>query len=490
MRTDNHPTLTNSLLLIIILSCAVKCIFAAALGAGVDESYTIATSRIVDLSVYDHPPLAWWLVSFMRWLSGTESPFILRLPFILCSAVSTWLIAELTQILFGESKKIIAALMFSAAPVLSITTGSWILPDGPLLLFMLACACIVARLLFEPSTSPAYWLLAGLYGGFALLSKYHGLFLFSGTFVFLILSSRHRFWLATPWPYLGAFIGLLIFLPVLLWNARHEWVSFLFQSSRANPAEWHIWMPFIVLLGQALFLCPPIFYFLLRATYQKIITRPIHAESLFLLSLGGGPILIVFMISLWSKQSLFHWAAPGYMMLIPIAAHYINAQQRLWLAYISYAMWGLTLCVSLLGLLPINWSSIGIRDPFADMRSWSSLEPLIENIYKEMPAQSFIATTHWHLTGRLDYALRGDYRVTCLCRDNREYGIIYPLSDLRHQSGIILVPFYKTNLSQDTLEKMFVRLDQRDDIHIRLGSDVIMRFHVYVGYDFNGAIAK
>ncbi|WP_394061041.1 hypothetical protein [Xanthobacter autotrophicus] len=34
--------------------------------------------------------------------------------------------------------------------------------------------------------------------GLAMLSKYHGVFLFAGTLLFLIVSPRH--WLATPGP--------------------------------------------------------------------------------------------------------------------------------------------------------------------------------------------------------------------------------------------------------------------------------------------------
>jgi Dolichyl-phosphate-mannose-protein mannosyltransferase len=485
--TSAFTGLHESLTLIITIGLCVKLIFAFALSFGVDESYTIATSRTLDLSYFDHPPMAWWLTSAMRFISGSEHPLILRLPFIFCSTLSTWLIADLTSVLYGKSKAIPATLIFSAAPVLSITSGTWILPDGPLLLFMLACASVLARLLFVQASSPALWIAAGLCGGLALLSKYHGLFLFAGTFVFLVSSPRHRFWLATPWPYLGSLIGLMVFSPVMLWNYRHEWISFLFQSGRAQALEWRPFMPLIILAGQSLFLFPLTWYLLVKSTFQKWRSAAIDERTIFLSCLAAGPIVIVLIVSLWSKQNLFHWAAPGYMMLIPIAADFITTQHKKWLSLSTWGLWALTLCVPLLALLPINWSALGLHDPLMDMRAWSPLKPQIEALYKDMPADSFIASTRWHLTGRLDLALGSDYHVTCLCLDNRGYGIIAPLSDFTHKSALIIVPTYRTDITRDYLQNVFARVEQRNDLTIPSHQNETISFHLFVGYDFKGA---
>src|SRR6266568_8720553 len=63
--------------------------FASASGLGVDESYTVATSRVLTLSAFDHPPLAWWLTHFAGNFLG-ESVLALRAPFVLLSGLTSW----------------------------------------------------------------------------------------------------------------------------------------------------------------------------------------------------------------------------------------------------------------------------------------------------------------------------------------------------------------------------------------------------------------
>ena len=43
-----------------------------------------------------------------------------------------------------------------------------------------------------------------------------------------------RRWLLSPWPYLGGLVALALFSPVILWNADHQWVSFIKQLGRAR----------------------------------------------------------------------------------------------------------------------------------------------------------------------------------------------------------------------------------------------------------------
>jgi hypothetical protein len=43
-----------------------------------------------------------------------------------------------------------------------------------------------------------------------------------------------RRWLISLWPYLGGLVALAIFSPVILWNAEHQWVSFIKQLGRAR----------------------------------------------------------------------------------------------------------------------------------------------------------------------------------------------------------------------------------------------------------------
>ena len=51
--------------------------------------------------------------------------------------LSTVLMYRVTAALFGERAGLWAAAVLNAAPVLGITSASWVLPDGPLIAALL-----------------------------------------------------------------------------------------------------------------------------------------------------------------------------------------------------------------------------------------------------------------------------------------------------------------------------------------------------------------
>ena len=179
----------RAVLVLIAATMVVRVLFALSLGLGIDESYTVATGRHPQLSYFDHPPLAWWLEWAGGRLFGTEAPLALRAPFIVLFAMTTWLMFSLTRLLFGERAGLWAAVTLNLAPVLAWTSGTWILPDGPLNAALLAGAyCVSVALFVTGSTAPFWWLAAGACGGLAMMAKLHGVFLFAGIGLFLITS--------------------------------------------------------------------------------------------------------------------------------------------------------------------------------------------------------------------------------------------------------------------------------------------------------------
>ena len=105
----------------------------ASLGLGIDESYMVASGRTLHLSYFDHPPLSWWMAWGAAHLFGTDAAWAVRLPFVLTFAGATWLVFRLTERLFDARAGLWAAALLNVSPVFGITTGSWVLPDGPLM---------------------------------------------------------------------------------------------------------------------------------------------------------------------------------------------------------------------------------------------------------------------------------------------------------------------------------------------------------------------
>src|SRR5262245_42803791 len=158
----------RAVLILIAATLVGRIAFGSSLGLGIDESYTVATARHPQLGYFDHPPAAWWLAWVASWLFGTENALAVRAPFIVLFALTTWVMFRLATLVFGEQAGLWAAVTLNFAPVLAWTSGTWVVPDGPLNAALVAGAYAVARALFGArSAAPLWWIAAGACGGLA-----------------------------------------------------------------------------------------------------------------------------------------------------------------------------------------------------------------------------------------------------------------------------------------------------------------------------------
>src|SRR5215471_984766 len=199
---------------LILATFLARLMFASALGLGVDESYMVAAGRKLQLSYFDHPPIAWWMAWGVAHLTGSESALVVRLPFIALFALTTFLMYRVTAALFDPEAGLWAAVVLNMAPVLGITVGSWVLPDGPLFAALLgALFCLIPALRSQGRAAWAWWLATGACAGLALCSKYSAALTLVGAVAFLITEPTSRRWLTRPHPYVAGLITLVVFLP-------------------------------------------------------------------------------------------------------------------------------------------------------------------------------------------------------------------------------------------------------------------------------------
>ena len=52
----------------------------------------VAAAHEFDASYFDHPLASWWLELGARALTGPVTPIVVRLPFVVLSGVTSWLI--------------------------------------------------------------------------------------------------------------------------------------------------------------------------------------------------------------------------------------------------------------------------------------------------------------------------------------------------------------------------------------------------------------
>src|ERR1700746_4112792 len=110
-------TPAGAIAVLILTAFVARLVFAASLGLGVDESYMVAAGRKLQLSYFDHPPIAWWMAWGIAHMTGSDSPVVVRLPFIFLFALTTFLMHRVASALFYPEAGLWAAVLLNAAPV-------------------------------------------------------------------------------------------------------------------------------------------------------------------------------------------------------------------------------------------------------------------------------------------------------------------------------------------------------------------------------------
>ena len=195
-----------------------------------DEAYYWVWSRALAPGYLDHPPMVALWIRAGAWLAG-EGAFGIRLLGPLSAALGSVLLAQAAaDLLPGRGAGPRAAALLNATLLLGVGAVT-MTPDAPLLLFWTAALWALARLL--RTGRGAWWLAVGAACGLALASKYTAALLGVGIALWLLHPSQRR-WLATPWPWAGGALALLLFAPVIAWNARNGWAGFAKQGGRVG----------------------------------------------------------------------------------------------------------------------------------------------------------------------------------------------------------------------------------------------------------------
>ncbi len=432
---------------LVVGTTALRVVLAAGTGLGIDESYMVAAGRTLQLSYFDHPPLSWWLSRLAAMAAGSEAAVVVRAPFIALFAGSTWLMFSCTRRLFDDRAGMWAAVGLNLSPVFSVTSATWVLPDGPLIFSLLGAGYFLVRALgatpsaesrvrfrtqapqstrdrgSEGLASWLSWSLAGLSAGLALLSKYSAVLVLAGAFAYLLTQPAHRVWLRRPHPYVAALIAAACCAPILIWNIQHDFASFAFQGGRAASTKLQPFGPLATLGGEALFVGPWIWLPMMLAWIAALRAGPAAWRTWLPSCLGAGPVILFVMVSFWARHVLFHWAAPGYLMLFPLLGTWAARGSSHWMAR------GTRLAAALLlsgGVVLLVEARVNLLDPFGvdpgfQATDWTELRGQLETRGLLHRPNTVFAATNWADAGKLGYGLARDAQVVVLNADARQY---------------------------------------------------------------------
>jgi hypothetical protein len=429
---------------------------AAVVGLGVDEAYTTAIARQLQLSYFDHPPLHLWLVHLFGGLLGYGRAA--RLPFVALFAGSSWLLFALTRRLFGSRAGVWSVLILNVSAFFTVAAGSWVLPDGPLIFCLLAAACQLTPVFLggdgrgQPGGARVggSWLAAGVWIGLAGLSKYQAVLFGLGVAVLLISTPRGRASLRGPWPYLAALVAALIVSPALIWNAQNHWASFTFQGGRAAPS--HGLRPGAVataLAGQAALLLPWVFAPLALAAGRALKAGPADQRRWFCIALGAPGVLLFALTPIWGQTPLPHWAMPSWLFLLPLLADRLaradldHRWPRVWA--VSSLAATLVLWVVLTGDAGTGWigqtwpATFKKGDPTLESVEWTGLKPQVADLAVLRQPSAFVVAMKWNEAGRLQAVFADRAAVAIFSDDPRGFGYMRPAGSLVGRDALIVV---------------------------------------------------
>jgi 4-amino-4-deoxy-L-arabinose transferase-like glycosyltransferase len=386
-----------------------------------DELYYLACARHLAWGYVDHPPLSIAVLAGVTTTLG-DSLFAIRLLPVLAGAGVVFLSGLLVRELGGRRfAQVLTALAVLVAPNF-LAMSTFFSMNAFEQLFWLLGIHVLVRLV--KSEDPRWWIAFGAIAGLALMNKL-GTSVFLLSLVLGLALTRQRRHFLSPWLYLGGAVALLIFLPHLLWEIRHDWpfVTFV-RASR----EWAPSIPPLQFLSNQILTHHPInFPLWLAGTLYLFFARSMRPFRMLGVVFVG--VFAVFMI----QESKDYYVTPVYP--IALAAGAIALERGL--DAVSWGGWAKPAALSLLllsgavlapAIMPILPPAVyeryvaflGLAPPayiakdqtplpqhLADRFGWEEMVRSLAEVYHALPeperAHARILCGNWGEAGAVDH---------------------------------------------------------------------------------------
>ena len=374
-----------------------------------DEAHYWDWSRRLDWSYSSKGPLVAWLIRGSCELFGTSAVAV-RLPAVLCGGLLLAGMARLAantfrdeRFAFGVTLLAVTLPPFSAASVLMTI-------DPPLLACWAWAAVAVQR---------QRWRTAGVLVAVGTLAKLTMLLFPACVGLMLLFHRERRTRLAIPFVPLSA-LGLI---PLLVWNAAHDWVSVRHLLGHAdNGGEVAAWYSPLAFVGGQFAVLLGFWFVAWAAGVWKF--RPTADSETAVLWWLSVPVFAVFVVASVRTTGQPNWPAVAYVTGFVLAVRWAwDRVGRKWL--IAFALLGLALTVCLrwpnaarpllAQLLPkptaTNATPIRKLDPTARLSGWRHLATEVDRIRLEEKQrtgeETLLAAMVWTVPGELGFYCDG-----------------------------------------------------------------------------------
>lgn len=427
-KTDPGGTrefLLGSTALLVYLACSkllLHFLFNGRYGYFRDEFYYLACGEHLAWGYVDQPPLIAVVARLSRWLLG-DSLFAIRFFPAVAGASVVFLTGRMARALGGgRFAQFLGAVAILLAPAY-LAFDSFLSMNAFEPVFWMLCAYCSIRIL--KGADPRLWLLFGAVAGLGLLNKHTILVFGFSLFVGLLLTSG-RSQLRSKWIWLGGLVALVIFLPNLFWEARHDWPQIEVVRNAQEFKNYPI-SPLQFLIEQILFLHPLAF-----PVWLAGLAWFFFAEDGKRFQYLGGTYVVLFAIFVGLKGKSYY-PVPAYPMLMAaggvLIEQLVKWPRRRWLKFafpslliaggIATLPFGVPVLpvetfVRYQNLLPLARSVQAERGRraelpqlYADMFGWENLVATVAKVFHSLPPEEqtkcAIFTDDYGEAGAIDF---------------------------------------------------------------------------------------
>jgi 4-amino-4-deoxy-L-arabinose transferase-like glycosyltransferase len=374
------------------ISLFVKLALAAILPLSSDEAYYWVWSKNLQLSYFDHPGMVAWL--FKLGESFESLGQAVRWPAVILGHLTLLVWFFILKPIMNEEKYFYWLLLCLFAPL--VGGGALIVtPDLPVLFFWALAILALQRTLAEASFKNS--LLLGFSLGAGFCSKYHIVLFVPCALAYLTLEKK---WSAVKVRSLAVVTisGFIFSLPVLIWNYKNDFQSFVFQIQHGlQRPEWDFFWTYSYLIGQILLLFPIPVWLVCRYKFSS-------AER-FLIYFSMGPLLF-FLLSSFRALVEMNWPIIGYHSFYALAAIAMTTIRPLkW----TIGTW-VALAVTFLSLVYVPWMD-PLPGKIKEIHTYDRIIPLIPK-YQPFFAETYqMASVIWYKTKVPTYKLQEMSRI-------------------------------------------------------------------------------
>lgn len=324
-----------------------------------EEAYYWNYAKHLALGYLDHPPLVAWIIGLFTQLMG-DNEFAIRFGAFIC-----WLIMAYfsCQLAYNTNKKAEVCQTISLVATLPIFFAvGWVMtPDAPLMACWAALVYFLSQALIHERSGA--WLGVGVTLGLGMLAKYTIILTGAAALLFILMDRHSRKWLFRPEPYLAVIVAVIIFSPVIFWNAEHQWASFFYQGHDRLTDRFEFSLPYFII--SIIFILTPTGFFsiIVVLLFRKnlLSSHDIASSGIaysdakrsyrLLIILTLLPVTVLAIFSLF-RETKFHWTGPGWLAVLPYMALVVMQSPTLTahrLLRWTQRAWPSTMIVCLLG---------------------------------------------------------------------------------------------------------------------------------------------